>query len=157
LARCRSHDVAMSRWLVGAAFAWPLVLAFGLWQRVADPRAVAGRVVYGVASLICHQIPGRSFSAAGVPWPVCGRCAGLYAAAPLGALIAFARVRRRPLGSARRVIAIAALPTLATLGVEWIRPDIVGNVSRFVAALPLGWAIAMVLVDTAATPAAHET
>jgi len=139
----------MSRWLVGAACTWPLILAVGLWQRIEDPRALGGTIVYGVASLICHQIPDRSFHEAGVAWPVCGRCAGLYAAAPLGALAAFVNGKPRLLRSARRVIALAVAPTLATVGLEWVRPELIGNVVRFAAALPLGWTIAAVLVDVA--------
>ena len=147
----------MSRWLVGAACVWPLVLAVGLWQRIADPRALVGAVVYGVASAICHQIPDRSFHTAGVPWPVCGRCAGLYAAAPFGALIALGGVKRRVSRSSRLTIGIAAVPTVATIAAEWVSPDVVGNVSRCAAALPLGAMIAMVLVETARTWPTRET
>lgn len=38
-----------------------------------------GRFLYFCFSSVCHQIPGRSFSAFGYPMAVCARCLGIYA------------------------------------------------------------------------------
>jgi hypothetical protein len=43
-------------------------------------------VVYGIGSLVCHQLPARSFHLWTAQMPVCARCAGIYAGAVLGAL-----------------------------------------------------------------------
>lgn len=37
------------------------------------------RFLYFCFSSVCHQIPGRSFSAFGQPMAVCARCLGIYA------------------------------------------------------------------------------
>ena len=51
--------------------------------------------VYMIGSLVCHQRPDRSFHTADIQWPICARCTGLYAGAPLGAALAALWGRRR--------------------------------------------------------------
>jgi uncharacterized membrane protein len=134
-----------SRALVFAAILWPFVLTASVVARPRD-RAWIG-VIYAAAGQVCHQRPDRSFSTAGVQWPVCGRCAGLYLAAPLGALLA---LRRRPrLPSHVPLFVAAAIPTGLTLVVEWMGLAPVSNVMRMGAAVPLGAAIAWMLVRVA--------
>jgi hypothetical protein len=57
-------------------------------------------------------------------------------------------------------LAIAALPTALTLGLEWLDLAHVTNVDRALAALPLGAAIAFIVVAVAerelARPGAHK-
>lgn len=139
----------MVKAIVAASLAWPLVLGVALWQRAEAPSVYAAVVYYG-ASHVCHQRPERSFHSAGVAWPVCGRCAGLYLAAPFGALLALGRRRVLGTSAARWLLAAAAAPTALTLGLEWLDLAPIGNVARWVAALPLGAAVAFVLVRTAA-------
>src|SRR5262245_62149296 len=156
---------ALATALIVAAFAWPVVLAGATWELVEGRTPAWSAVVYAAASRVCHQRPDRSFHTAGVKWPVCGRCSGLYFAAPIGALAAAialgrrARARRqltpstssgRPEFIAGRWLAVAAVPTAATLIVEWLNLAPVSNLARAVAALPLGAMIAFVLVRTAA-------
>ena len=90
----------------------------------------------------------RSFHTAGVKWPVSGRCSGLYLAAPAGALLGAVVLARRRY-SAVRLLIIAAITTAITVALEWPHLAEVTNVQRFVTALPLGAAIAYVLVRTA--------
>jgi len=88
------------RTLVAAAIAWPLLLGSVVWARQDGRQPLWTTMVYVVGSKICHQRPERSFHTGGVQWPVCARCAGLYASAPFGAviaLIATGRSRRRGL------------------------------------------------------------
>jgi hypothetical protein len=75
---------------------------------------------YVVGSRICHQSPPRSFSFAGVPMPVCARCAGLYVGVPFGILAGLAGARARPDAPSRaaRWLALAAAPTLLSVLVE---------------------------------------
>ena len=136
----------MSRALVAAALLWPALLTAAWSDRVQSGGHTWSAVVYGVASRVCHQRPERSFETAGAQWPVCGRCSGLYLAAPIGAvlgMIGWGRTR----GSARVWLLAAALPTLVTLVLEWSGAS-VGNVVRAASALPLGAVIAAVLVET---------
>jgi len=106
--------------------------------------------LYTACSFVCHQIPERSFHTAGVQWPVCARCAGLYLSAPFGALASFWALGRHAIGPeglrATRIVAIAAVPTAITLALEWGGLAAPSNMVRALAALPLGGAIAFVMV-----------
>jgi len=138
----------MSRVLVAGAVLWPALLTAAWTDRAESGGHAWSVAIYGVASRVCHQRPERSFETAGVPWPVCGRCSGLYLAAPLGAALAMIGWLRTR-GSVRVWLLAAALPTLVTLLLEWSGAA-VGNVARAVSALPLGAMIAAVLVETTA-------
>jgi hypothetical protein len=140
---------------------WPLLLS-GAWAERAVGRARQGmhvwpELVYLAASRVCHQRPERSFSTAGVTWPICARCSGLYLAAPVGAVVAWRQRRRRAIGVAdagrvhryRVWLTAAAVPTAATLGLEWLHLAPMTNGWRFAAALPLGAILAWALVDVA--------
>jgi uncharacterized membrane protein len=132
--------------LVVASIVWPMLLASGWWARAHDGSPWWSTAVYMSCSRICHQRPERSFRTDGTQWPVCGRCAGLYLAAPLGALVA-AGSRRRLRGSAIVLLSIAAVPSLLTLVIEYAGLAPVSSLARALAALPLGAAIAFAIVD----------
>jgi uncharacterized membrane protein len=102
-------------------------------------------IVYGVASLVCHQRPERSFVLGGAQFPVCARCAGLYVSGALGALLAWFPLRS-PDSNARRLLLIAAAPTLATIPIEWLGLSALSNAIRATAALPFGAASAWTFV-----------
>jgi uncharacterized membrane protein len=94
-------------------------------------------IVYGVASLVCHQRPERSFVFAGAQFPVCARCAGLYVSGAVGTLLAWSWLRDDTRHD-REFLVIAALPTLATIPVEWLGISALSNAIRLAAAVPLG-------------------
>jgi len=142
----------VSRVLIVASLLWPLVLGAAVIANVRSSNARWTAIVYLAGSTICHQRPERSFHTAGVKWPVCGRCSGLYAAAPIGALAAAGFRRRRREWPAIAFVAAAALPTAATIALEWLHLSPMSNLARALAALPLGAAIAFTLVRTAAGP-----
>ncbi|MPY86650.1 MAG: DUF2085 domain-containing protein [Luteitalea sp.] len=127
--------VASLAWAVSIV-AVPLVVARSRAREA--PPAVASVLVYVAGSVVCHQRPERSFHVDGVPLPVCARCLGFYVAAPLGLAAAVAGLG---LGltrtSPRTALLLAALPTAATLAVEWAGVAQPGNAARFAAALPL--------------------
>jgi uncharacterized membrane protein len=137
-----------ARALVLAAFAWPILIGTAVWSQQERAHApVWVGVLYTAASRICHQRPERSFFTGTVQWPVCARCSGLYLGAPIGALLALRMRRRRFPGPKGPVLlAIAAVPTLITVALEWLHVAPVSNLMRAVAAAPLGLAIAWVLV-----------
>ena len=139
----------MARLLILGALAWPLVLGAAWWDRAADHDgmpSVWAALVYMAAGQVCHQLPERSFHSHGAKWPVCARCAGLYLAAPLGALLF--RRRRAQMGhrTSAMVFAVAAIPTVLTLAWEWSGLGTPSNIVRLVTALPLGAAILWVLL-----------
>ncbi|MEO5821831.1 MAG: DUF2085 domain-containing protein, partial [Vicinamibacteraceae bacterium] len=72
-------------WLA-AIFAAP----HGLHAAPGAASRLAAGTVYLAGRVVCHQRPERSFVAAGHPLPVCARCTGIYAAAPLACLFALA-------------------------------------------------------------------
>ena len=142
------------RWLtalvVVGVIAWAVALLaapYALARPAPAPGAALAAVgVYAVGSLICHQQPARSFHPWGRRLPVCARCAGLYAGA-LGGLLFLPW----PAGSrrTRAVIALTAIPTAVTFGLEVVEVWDPGNAVRFAAALPLGGSGAWFVVAAA--------
>lgn len=76
----------------------------------------AAAALYGFFGHICHQMPERSFHAAGHPLAVCARCFGVY----FGLLAGFALYPR-----VRRVEEIEPLPrfwlflAMVPIGIDW--------------------------------------
>jgi uncharacterized membrane protein len=140
----------MARALVVGALLWPAAASAAVAVEVRSGPVAWTEVVRLVGARICHQRPERSFHAAGVQWPVCARCSGLYlgaaAGAWLGLLVRFAAGRNR----ARAVLAVAGVITVVTWLAEWVFGAPVTNGVRFAAAVPLGAAIAAIIVRTAA-------
>ena len=120
----------------------------------------ASAVVYGIGSLICHQLPERSFYFGGAQLPVCARCTGLYAGAAIAAVAAAAiptgSLRRGVWDHAREWLAIAAAPTAATLAYEWISGVMPGHSIRAAAGVPLGAIVLLVLVAATTVESAVE-
>ncbi|MDI3289194.1 DUF2085 domain-containing protein [Polyangium sp. 15x6] len=67
--------VGLSPWLLSPARAWL-------------PLGEAGALLDAAFGAICHRIPERTLTLAGVAMPVCSRCAGIFAGAAAGALVA---------------------------------------------------------------------
>lgn len=137
--------------LLIAALAWPAMLAAALADRFDRQPTFLGTTVYVAASRVCHQRSERSFHTDGHQWPVCARCAGLYLAAPFGALLAFARRRIDGRRTMLVGLSLASLPTAATWIFEMAGGH-VGAMLRALAAMPLGAALLYVIVS-AASPA----
>jgi len=123
-----------------------LLLAIGLLFWVVLLFA-APRLLFPIGHFICHQRPERSFFIGGQQLPVCARCTGLYLGAalaiPLGLIAAVAASSR----SNRRILLVAALPTLLTWTLEFAGIMPFSNVVRFVCALPLGFAAAWMVLS----------
>lgn len=138
--------------------AWVLAAASILWMLLltgatAFPSALVPMraLAFALASFICHQQPDRSFHWGAAAWPVCARCLGLYAAAPMAAVAALLAAAPRRFGTPAMnvlLLCIAAIPTAIT----WVGEHIAGwpmsNAARFAAALPLGAGAAWLLVRT---------
>jgi uncharacterized membrane protein len=139
--------------LAGLAALWAAVIVaapFGVEAVSRDVR-VATALTYLGAGYVCHQRPERSFHFDSHPLPVCARCTGLYLAAPFGLAGAIFMRRRRTADDRtyrrwRAAIVVAAIPTIVSVGLEWIAgPGLSSNISRALTALPLGAALAAVV------------
>ena len=99
-------------------------------------------LLFPIGSFICHQRPERSFFVGGQQLPVCARCTGLYLGAAVAGPLAMALASSLTSARARWVLGLAAAPTLVTWTLEFAGIVPFSNISRFVAALPLGFAAA---------------
>jgi hypothetical protein len=117
--------------------------------------------VYGVGSLVCHQLTERSFHVWGAQMPVCARCTGIYFGAVFGAIASTIHAARRgrpwsALGrstlrpfDARLALALAAAPTAVTLLYEWSTGDMPSHAIRAAAGVPIGLVVAWLVVAAA--------
>jgi uncharacterized membrane protein len=133
------------------AFAWLLLLLTAPYLTT-----TAAGSLYAAGALICHQIADRSFHLQGTQLPVCARCLGLYGGAAVGSAVGAVSLvgrwlERRPRRWTRSIkwtaTAVAAIPTLATFVLEWGAGWPISNSARAIAALPLGCAVAFVVVN----------
>ena len=100
----------------------PLLALLWLAAIVAAPLLppLVSAVVYAAGSLVCHQIPERSFHLGGSQLAVCARCVGIYAGAAGGAVAALAlrlpiHALTRTVRWIRPILAVAVLPTVVTV------------------------------------------
>ncbi len=139
--------------MAAMAVAWLLLVVTAplLWTPLAT-------LVYAAGSLICHQLSERSFHVQGSQLPVCARCFGLYGGSALGSLAGIAvfssalrRWRVLPAHLNWIGTAVAAIPTVTTFVLEWGFGWHISNTVRALAAVPLGVAVAFVVVNALAT------
>jgi len=146
-----------------ARIALTLLLAAVIWAgaivaapplgRVARPASVellTSLAIYGIGAIVCHQRPDRSFHTAGVQWPVCARCTGLYVSAGVGAaFVLLARHQRRDIVLRGAVRPTPLLTTAAPTAVSWVAERLgvltTGNAVRASLAVPLGLACVALL------------
>jgi uncharacterized membrane protein len=137
-----------------AAFALAWVVAIAAAPVLPAPMAA---VLYAMGSLICHQLPERSFHLQSFQLPVCARCFGLYAGGAAGSMaVAFVRpLRGRVATSPSRflITGAAAMPTFATVLLEHALGWPLSNETRALAAVPLAAAVAVIVVG--AVPTLH--
>jgi uncharacterized membrane protein len=132
---------------VTAARAGRTVVALGVGLWVAG-LFVAPGALFPLGHFICHQRPERSFFIGSQQLPVCARCTGLYVGAAIAAPFAVTLAAAFASSRARWILGLAALPTAITWILEVAGLVPFSNVSRFVAALPLGFAAAWLVLST---------
>jgi len=99
-------------------------------------------------SLVCHQLPDRSFGIFGAPIAVCARCLGIYLGSALGLLLRTSR--RIALHLLLAAVALNALDWLAEaarLYSNWLT-------ARFVLGLALGAVATLLISSSMPLPAA---
>jgi uncharacterized membrane protein len=101
--------------------------------------------LYAIGSVVCHQLPERSFHIDGHQLPVCARCTGLYLSAAAGALgWCMWKVARRwrpvsvPPRSALRLVMLCGLPTAISVATAAIGAWDGSNAARALLSVPLG-------------------
>ncbi len=143
---------------------WPIALLFATFQ-VSSPHSstsmdVLALTVYAAGSVVCHQLPQRSFRLWSTQMPVCARCAGIYAGAAVAVVVLmFGRAAESLRNSrfesgghaVRRALVVAALPTVVTLVAEWSGSVTTSNWVRAVAGVPLGGAVAWAIGSAVAS------
>jgi uncharacterized membrane protein len=115
--------------------------------------------VYAAGSLLCHQLPERSFHIGAFQLPLCARCVGIYSGAAIGAFVvsvqsALTAHHIRParlVQRARRILVLGALPTAITVALESGGLWPTSNIVRAVAGVPLGVVAALVVTSALAT------
>lgn len=162
----------LRRAFVGASVAWSVALPLAsLTAGEPHPSSLVylcSFFVYLTGSLLCHQLPERSFHLWGAQMPVCARCTGLYLGAAVAA-IAFSVGWRGPacppapvgarrlqpsgrwspqgfaLHTARSALVVAVVPTTATLVYEWTTGQAPANWIRAAAGMPIGVVVAWIV------------
>jgi len=135
----------------GAAVAWTCLIAAAPFLATRAHASTLGAAVvlavYGIGSIVCHQLPDRSFHLLSAQLPVCARCTGIYFGAAAAAVLLPPVASVRAAGRRARIgLAAAAMPTAATLLYEWTTGVTPANAIRFAAGLPLGAAAAWLVV-----------
>jgi uncharacterized membrane protein len=135
--------------LVIGALVWSAALFVAPLESSSSASIVSrsASLVYAAGAFVCHQRPERSFWLAGKPLPVCARCTGLYLSALAGGVLALTLSRRSPAATHPRwILAVACIPTAATWIGEFAGLIHPSNLTRAIAAVPLGAAAAWVVV-----------
>jgi uncharacterized membrane protein len=147
---------------VATSIAWALILPLASWvasaSHVTAWSASFVIAVYGVGSLVCHQLPQRSFRLFSAQMPVCARCTGIYVGAAVAAVVsAFGHGRAVPdhRWDSRLVLSVAALPCAITLVAEWTTGVMPSNLVRAAAGLPLGAGVAWLVMTSTREDAAR--
>src|SRR5437667_1873786 len=123
----------LRRAFVGASVTWFVALPLATFASSRPypptPAYLLSFGTYLVGSLLCHQLPERSFFLWGSQMPVCARCLGIYAGAAIAAVVWCAR-RAGPacppkadtlVGpyADRGWLIVGVLPTIGSLLYEW--------------------------------------
>ncbi len=132
-----------ARWLPRVTRAGFIVVGVVPWilpiARAILPLGRAGELLDLLFFPVCHRIPARTLYFAGVPMPLCSRCAGIFAGLALGALIMRPRLQ---LARWRIVVAVTSALMLLDVVTQDLGVHPVWHVTRVATGLLFGYAIA---------------
>ena len=134
--------MSTTRWLPRVTRIGLIVVGVAPWilpvARATLPLGRAGELLDLLFFPMCHRIPARTLYFAGVPMPLCSRCAGIFAGLALGALIL------RPclsLAHWRVVVALASALMLLDVVTQDLGVHPIWHVTRVATGLLFGYAI----------------
>lgn len=110
------------------ALGWIVLICLPPWLMAVGQFTLA-QIGYQSFSIICHQIPERSWEIAGFPLAVCSRCTAIYVGGLAGLLLhPLTRLQRgwlQPAGLSKGWLALALLPMLADVAFDLLglRPN----------------------------------
>ncbi len=107
---------------------------------------MATDIIYRISSLVCHQLPERSFVASGRALPLCSRCTGIYAAFLISFVFAWImHGRKKFLRFDKKVFVLSSILLLAFLldGIlsyagAYLAPNPARLLLGFLGGVPLG-------------------
>ena len=139
---------AIKVWLIGSAFAlaWVLLILTPAIAKANGFTSVSSPI-YSFFSLMCHQIPDRSFQIEGEKFGVCSRCFGVYFGLFFG-FVVYPLWRR--IDETEPISRIWLFLSLVPIGIDWTL-GVFGVwentfTSRFLTGLVLGVACATFIV-----------
>lgn len=147
----RARGAAVWAWALTASFMFGVLglIALTPWAR-AHGYAALSAGVYSGFSVVCHQMPERSFHFEGFPLAVCARCLGLYVGGAAGVLFyPLARGFTRRDTPGRAWLLAAAVPTTIDFALGFFGIWENTHLSRFLTAVLLGAAVAFYVVPAA--------
>ena len=148
----RAAFIAATIWWAALLVAVPFLASR---DHASAPASLLIVAVYAIGSLVCHQLPERSYHLWTVQLPVCARCAGIYVGAMVGAVGARAfqaggrRSERLVIRKARTVLVLAVTPSALTLVYEWATGVMPSHAIRAAAGAAIGVAVAWLVVAAA--------
>jgi uncharacterized membrane protein len=130
------------RWLPRVTRAGFIVVGVAPWilpiARAAFHLGRAGELLDLLFVPMCHRIPARTLYFAGVPMPLCSRCAGIFAGLALGALIMRPRFA---LAQWRIAVGVATALMLLDVVTQDLGVHPIWHVTRVATGLLFGYAI----------------
>ena len=138
----------------GAAIIWVVALVLAPFAagrpHATTPWHAFAFVAYAVGSVICHQLPERSFHLWAASIPVCARCTGIYFGAAAAAIavrvkVHTVRVEADTTYGAKMALILAVIPILATLVYEWTSGHTPANWIRAATGVPMGAAVGWII------------
>ncbi len=130
--------VARAAFVAIGSFPWvvPLLRA---WL----PLGVVGQALDAAFLSMCHRMPERTLALAGVPMPLCSRCAGIFAGVALGALVVWPQL---PARAWRWAITAAAGGMVLDVVTQDLGLHPVWHATRLASGLAFGYALAAACV-----------
>jgi uncharacterized membrane protein len=123
---------------VGGALPW--LLPFG---RSYLRLGAVGAAIDLAFTPLCHRLTERTLVLAGVPMPLCSRCAGIFAGVALGAIFALPRI---PLARWRAIIAATGALMLLDVVTQELGVHPIWHLSRVLTGALFGYAIAVAVI-----------
>ena len=131
-------DVARATFIAVGLFPWILPLL-----RAWLPLGAVGAGLDSAFVTMCHRLPERTLTLAGVPMPLCSRCAGIFAGVALGALTVWPQLSAR---SWRRVITATVGAMVVDVATQDLGFHPVWHATRLASGFAFGYALAAACV-----------